>query len=169
MHSPNVVASGASAMIRVGRWVLECEIPGGRRILTRARSRGIGCDRFRVAKSEISGQRGTGVSRFAYAAVAFAVVQLAPAVAQAQASITGIVRDTSDTVLFGVVVEVSSPALPEKIRTVTTDKTGQYRVADLPVGTYTMTFALPGLATLKREGLELSGTFTATVHAVLRP
>ena len=47
--------------------------------------------------------------------------------------------------------------------------TGQYRLADLPAGTYSMTFALRGFATLKREGLELREAFIATVHAVLRP
>jgi hypothetical protein len=30
-------------------------------------------------------------------------------------------------------------------------------------------FTRNGFATLKREGLELSGTFIATLHAVLRP
>jgi hypothetical protein len=117
---------------------------------------------------QIGVKGGTAVPRFAYAAFALAVVLLTPALAQAPALITGIVRDTSQAVLSGVVVEVSSPALPEKMRTVTTDKTGQYRVADLPAGTYTITFALPGFATLKREGLELSGTFIATVHAIVR-
>ena len=39
---------------------------------------------------------------------------LAPAVAFAQASITGVVRDTSGAVLPGVTVEASSPVLIEK-------------------------------------------------------
>jgi hypothetical protein len=98
-----------------------------------------------------------------------AAILLAPTLAHAQASIAGIVRDTSNAVLVGVTVEVASPALTENTRTVTTDERGQYRVTDLPSGTYTITFTLPGFATLKRESLELSGTFTATLHAVLRP
>ena len=51
----------------------------------------------------------------------FLVIGLAPAVAFAQASITGVVRDTSGAVLPGVTVEASSPALIEKVRAVTTD------------------------------------------------
>ena len=42
---------------------------------------------------------------------------LLPAVAQAQATITGAVRDTSGAVLPGVTVEAASPALIEKVRT----------------------------------------------------
>jgi len=46
---------------------------------------------------------------------------LAPATAWAQASITGIVRDSSGAVLPGVIVEAASPSLIEKVRTATTD------------------------------------------------
>jgi hypothetical protein len=49
-----------------------------------------------------------------------------------------------------------------------TDGTGQYRIVDLRPGTYTVTFTLAGFSTLKRDGIELSGTFTATVNAELR-
>jgi hypothetical protein len=45
---------------------------------------------------------------------------VAPAGAWAQASIAGVVRDTSGAVLPGVTVEASSPALIEKVRTVVT-------------------------------------------------
>ena len=44
----------------------------------------------------------------------------APAAAFAQASITGVVRDSSGAVLPGVTVEATSPALIEKARTVVT-------------------------------------------------
>jgi hypothetical protein len=42
---------------------------------------------------------------------------LLPAIASAQASIAGVVRDTSGAVLPGVTVEAASPALIEKVRT----------------------------------------------------
>ena len=48
-----------------------------------------------------------------------------PAAAYAQASITGVVRDTSGAVLPGVTVEASSDVLIEKTRTAVTDSTGQ--------------------------------------------
>ena len=64
----------------------------------------------------------------------------------AQASITGVVRDSSGGVLPGVTVEVSSPALIERVRSSVTDGDGQYRIVDLRAGTYTLTFSLPGSA-----------------------
>src|SRR5581483_5740249 len=54
-----------------------------------------------------------------------------PALARAQASIAGVVKDASGAVLPGVTVEASSPVLIEKTRSVVTDGTGQYRVVDL--------------------------------------
>jgi hypothetical protein len=88
--------------------------------------------------------------------------------ASAQASITGVVRDTSGAVLPGVTVEASSTALIERTRSVVTDGTGQYRIVALPAGIYTVTFALPGFGGVKRQGIELSGAFTATANAELR-
>ena len=89
----------------------------------------------------------------------------APTAVFAQASITGVVRDTSGGVLPGVTVEAASPALIEKVRGVTTDGNGQYRIIDLRPGTYALTFTLPGFATVQREGIALTGTFTATGSA----
>jgi hypothetical protein len=82
-----------------------------------------------------------------------------------EASITGTVKDSGGAVLPGVTVEASSPALIEKVRTVTTDGTGQYRVVGLRPGTYTVTFTLAGFSGVKREGIELMGSFTATINA----
>jgi hypothetical protein len=97
-----------------------------------------------------------------------ACLVLVPAVASAQGSITGVVKDPSGAVLPGVTVEAASPVLIEKIRTVVTDGTGQYRIVDLRPGTYTVTFTLTGFVPVKREGIELTGSFTASVDADLR-
>ena len=91
---------------------------------------------------------------------------LIPASAYAQASITGLVKDSSGAVLPGVTVEASSPVLIEKVRTAITDGTGQYRLVDLLAGTYTVTFTLTGFSSVKREGIELTGSFTAAVNAL---
>jgi hypothetical protein len=93
---------------------------------------------------------------------------LAPSVVFAQAQITGVVRDASGAVLPGVTVEASSDVLIEKVRSATTDSSGQYRVIDLRPGTYSVTFTLPGFATVKREGVELTGTFVATINQDLK-
>ena len=95
-------------------------------------------------------------------------VVMFPSSASAQASITGVVKDASGAVLPGVTVEASSPDLIEKARTATTDDGGRYRIVDLRTGTYTVTFTLPGFATVRREGVVLSGSFTATIDAELR-
>jgi hypothetical protein len=99
---------------------------------------------------------------------AFLGVVLLPAAAFAQATITGVVRDASGLVLPGVTVEAASPVLIEKVRSVITDATGQYRILELRPGTYSVTFSLPGFSTVKRDGIELSGSFVATVNAELR-
>jgi Carboxypeptidase regulatory-like domain len=102
------------------------------------------------------------------AASVFAIFALFPAGAFAQASITGVAKDASGAVLPGVTVEASSPVLIEKVRTVVTDGAGQYRIIDLRPGVYTVTFALAGFAPVRREGIELAGSFTATVNADLK-
>src|SRR3970040_1995061 len=92
---------------------------------------------------------------------------LVPSAAYAQAAITGVVRDASGAVLPGATVEAASPALIEKVRSVSSNAAGQYRIVDLRRGTYSVTFSLQGFASVKREGIELSGNFVATVHADL--
>src|SRR5688572_20061857 len=95
-------------------------------------------------------------------------VWLVPASTFAQASLTGTVRDSSGAVLPGVTVEAGSEALIEKTRTAVADGSGQYRIVDLPSGTYKATFTIPGFATVVRDTISLSGTFTATVNVEMR-
>src|SRR5687767_11883852 len=80
-----------------------------------------------------------------------------PTMALAQASVTGVVRDTTGAVRPGVTVEAASPVLIEKVRTATTDGNGQYRITELRPGPYTVSFALPGFSTVRRDGVELRG------------
>jgi len=85
-------------------------------------------------------------------AAALLLLAVLPVAAFAQASITGIVKDTSGAVLPGVTVEAASPALIEQVRTVVTDGLGQYKIVNLVPGVYTVTFTLPGFNTSKRDG-----------------
>src|SRR5689334_22235371 len=85
-----------------------------------------------------------------------------------QASIAGVVRDSSGAVLPGVTVEASSPVLIEKSRTAVTDDTGRYRIIALNQGTYSLTFTLQGFNTVKREGVVLTGSLTATIDVDMR-
>src|SRR2546428_1028045 len=111
------------------------------------------------------------MSRQAVAVVMFilASVLFSPHSAVAQnTGIAGAVRDTSGGVIPGVTVEASSPVLIEKVRTAVTDSQGLYSIVDLRPGVYTVTFTLPGFTTVRREGIELTGSFTATVNADMR-
>ena len=89
---------------------------------------------------------------------------LLPNAASAQTgSITGQVRDASGGALPGVTVEVSSPALIEKVRTSTTDGNGRYQITALPVGTYEVTFTLENFGTVKRGNVIITSDFSANV------
>src|SRR5258706_13732659 len=108
------------------------------------------------------------LQRSSGALIILAVVSLLPSTAFAQAAITGVVKDASGGILPGVTVEVASPVLIEKVRSVVSDDTGQYRIVNLRPGTYSVTFTLPGFSTVKREGIELTGSFVATVNGDLK-
>jgi hypothetical protein len=88
--------------------------------------------------------------------------------AQVSGSIAGTVKDATGAVLPGVTVEVASPTLIEKVRTATSDAEGQYKVIELRPGVYSVSFSLTGFSTVKRDGIEISAGFTATVNADLK-
>src|SRR5689334_11073041 len=106
--------------------------------------------------------------RILKAIAAVAAVLLLPTGVFAQATIAGVVRDASSAVLPGVSVEAASSVLIEKSRIVVSDGTGQYRITDLPPGSYVLTFTLSGFTTVKREGLAVSGSGVITVNVELR-
>jgi hypothetical protein len=96
-------------------------------------------------------------------AVVVGCVGLLPAAAFGQGAIGGAVRDTSGGVLPGVTVEAASPVLIERVRTATTDNSGQYLIVDLRPGVYSVTFTLTGFTSVKREGLALSTGVTLPI------
>jgi hypothetical protein len=85
-----------------------------------------------------------------------------------QSALAGVVKDATGGVLPGVTVEAASPALIERVRSVTTDSAGLYRIVDLRPGIYTITFTLPGFNTVRVENFDLRADFTATVNADLK-
>src|SRR6187200_2747326 len=92
---------------------------------------------------------------------------LASGVASSQ-TLAGTVRDTSGAILPGVTVEASSPALIEKARAAAADGNGQYQITNLPPGTYSITFTLPGFTTVVHEGVELTGSGVTSINAEMR-
>src|SRR4029078_6681654 len=67
-------------------------------------------------------------------------------------------------VLLCVTVEVSGPALIEKVRTAVTDGSGRYRIESLQPGTYSVTFTLAGFTAQKRDGVILTGSGVVSVN-----
>jgi hypothetical protein len=96
-----------------------------------------------------------------------AALVLLPATALAQGQIAGTVRDDTGGLIPGVIVEVTSPALIEKVRSVVSDDNGQYRITNLPVGTYTVTFSLEGFTRQQRDNIALTTGFTAPVNVTM--
>lgn len=101
-------------------------------------------------------------------ATLLAALTLLPSFASAQSSISGTAKDTTGAVMVGVSVEAASDALIEKSRTVTTDGSGRYAVADVRPGTYVVTFTMQGFATVK-ETVEVPANTTVTVDANMKP
>jgi hypothetical protein len=67
----------------------------------------------------------------------------------------GIVHDSTGGVLAGVTVEAESPARIGGAAVAVTDGEGTYRLENLTVGMYTVTFTLQGFSTIKRTDIRV--------------
>jgi Carboxypeptidase regulatory-like domain/TonB dependent receptor-like, beta-barrel len=83
------------------------------------------------------------------------------------ASIIGRVTDSSGSILPGVTVTATSPALQVPQVTTVTNEIGEYRLAPLPIGLYELTFELSGFDTARRSEIRLTVGFTARVNQLL--
>jgi Carboxypeptidase regulatory-like domain/TonB-dependent Receptor Plug Domain len=89
------------------------------------------------------------------------------AVAQQQTGeIFGKAADASGAVLPGATVTVAGPALIQP-RVAITSETGTYRVPELPIGTYTVTFELAGFRTMAMQDIRITIGFRAQINAAL--
>ena len=100
-------------------------------------------------------------------AVAAACVLVVPVAAIAQSSIAGSVTDDTGGVLPGVTIEATSDVLIGGARVAFTDGTGLYNIINLLPGQYTVTFTMPGFATLVRDELILGAGIALPLDAVL--
>lgn len=94
------------------------------------------------------------------------ILLVLPVAVFAQATLTGTVREVSGSVLPGVQVEAKSPALGEDSRSTVTNTAGQFTIAGLPPGRYSLTFRLSGFTTTTSDDIELSGTETVTMPPI---
>ncbi len=101
------------------------------------------------------------------ASVMMLVIGVTSAVAQQQTGeIFGRAADTSGAVLPGATVTVAGPALITP-RVAVTSETGTYRIPELPIGSYSVTFELAGFRTTAIQDIRISIGLRAQVNAAL--
>ena len=83
--------------------------------------------------------------------------------AQIAGNVSGVVKEKSGAVLPGVTVVVENPTLIEKPRRTVADSMGHFQLTNVPPGTYTATFSLPGFRTVKHEGVEVQVASSTTM------
>jgi hypothetical protein len=88
-------------------------------------------------------------------------------IAQQTGEIRGKIAEDKGEALLGVAVTARSPNL-QGSRTTVSDRSGGFLLALLPVGTYSLTFELPGFEKLTMTGAEVRLGFTASLSVILR-
>jgi hypothetical protein len=83
-------------------------------------------------------------------------------------TIQGTVKDASGGALPGVMVTLTSPVLQIRQLVAITDPVGDYRLVDLPSGSYRLTYELSGFSTLVRDDFRLPVGFVARVDVVMK-
>jgi hypothetical protein len=81
-------------------------------------------------------------------------------------SLRGIVNDEQGAAIPGVTVTATSPQVIAPAVAVT-DASGEYRLANLPPGTYTLTMELSGFSVVRREGIVLRALANFQVEPVV--
>ncbi len=104
--------------------------------------------------------------RTAFVAALLALTMGTAFAQQQTGEIFGKATDGSGAVLPGATVTISGPSLLQP-RVATTSETGSYRVPELPIGTYMVTFELPGFKTIQRTDVRITIGFRAQVNAEL--
>src|SRR4029078_6514038 len=89
------------------------------------------------------------------------------AAGQEAAGIIGQVTDSSGGGLPGVPHPPPSPPLQLHQVTGVTDAHGEYRLTPLPIGTYSIDYALSGFRTIRRAEVRLTVGFVAKIDAVM--
>jgi hypothetical protein len=82
-------------------------------------------------------------------------------------SIVGRVTDESGLVVPGVTVTATSPALQVPQIVTVSDASGEYRLTQLPIGTYKVRYELVGFQSVVREDIRLTVGFVATINEKL--
>jgi hypothetical protein len=107
---------------------------------------------------------------FLKAAAAFFILILLSGTLTAQQTgeIRGKITEEKGEALPGVSITAKSPNL-QGLRTAVSDRSGNFLLALLPVGTYSLTFELPGFEKLTVSGQDVRLGFTVSLPVVLKP
>ena len=87
---------------------------------------------------------------------------------QTLGSMNGTVTDSSGAVVQGATVKVRAPATNLEVKA-ETKADGSFHIADVPIGTYEVTFTKDGFSTAVYPQILVQGNRTATVNAKLNP
>ncbi len=87
---------------------------------------------------------------------------------QTLGSMNGNVSDSSGAVVQGAIIKTRAVATNLEI-TATSKSDGSFSIADLPIGTYEVTFTKDGFQTTVNTEIIVQGNRTATVNASLKP
>src|SRR5919201_1745623 len=90
-----------------------------------------------------------------------------PAVAQTQASISGVIHDPTGAVIPGVTVTVTNPAT-NFVRSAISNEAGVYNFPSLQPGTYNIKVELPGFRTIEQKDVELQVQQSARIDFTLQ-
>ncbi|MFI5127256.1 MAG: carboxypeptidase-like regulatory domain-containing protein, partial [Candidatus Acidiferrales bacterium] len=97
-----------------------------------------------------------------------ACLPLATKAQQTLGSINGTVTDPSNAVVLKAAVQVKNLATGLTVDA-TTQNDGSYNVANLPIGTYSVTISKQGFKTEVHSDILVRGNLTTTVNATLQP
>lgn len=81
--------------------------------------------------------------------------------------LSGIVTDQRNLVMPGVEITVSGPAIATPSATIT-DSHGRYQTANLPPGTYQVSFAQPGFKYVNVEDVSIDSSTTLAINEVMQ-
>jgi hypothetical protein len=99
--------------------------------------------------------------------LALLLVSLPVAAQEQTGALKGKVTDSSAAVLPGVTVTITGPTILGGSRSVVTTETGVYRIPNIPIGTYTVSFELAGFETKAFEGIRIQAFTGFTLDALL--
>src|SRR5436309_1768040 len=95
------------------------------------------------------------------------VLSVSPALAQADGSISGVIRDASGAVIPGAMVTVTNPAT-NQVRSAISNEAGVYNFPVLQPGKYNIKVELPGFRTITQNDVELHVQQSARIDFTLQ-